>query len=97
MRWTERRNLACFLDLAARGSVDVEPLISHIADFDDAVETYRSLKEGELKAVAVLFRYPEQAAETDTPETPAKAPVWRSASICSHAASTPAAGLLVTR
>ncbi|MCX5239469.1 bi-domain-containing oxidoreductase [Streptomyces prunicolor] len=63
VRWTERRNLACFLDLLARGRVDVEPLVSHIADFDDAVETYRSLKDGDLKAVAVLFRYPEQAAE----------------------------------
>ncbi|MCQ9132364.1 bi-domain-containing oxidoreductase [Streptomyces hilarionis] len=60
VRWTERRNLACFLDLAARGRVDVEPLISHVADFDDAVETYRRLKDGELKAVAVLFRYPGQ-------------------------------------
>ncbi|WP_329414534.1 bi-domain-containing oxidoreductase [Streptomyces sp. NBC_00704] len=58
VRWTERRNLACFLDLAARGRVDVEPLISHVAGFDDAVETYRSLKDGELKAVAVLFEYP---------------------------------------
>ncbi|MGW6023452.1 bi-domain-containing oxidoreductase [Streptomyces sp. NPDC055099] len=58
VRWTERRNLACFLDLVARGRVDVEPLISHIADFDDAVETYQSLKDGDLKAVAVLFRYP---------------------------------------
>ncbi|MGV9558857.1 bi-domain-containing oxidoreductase [Streptomyces sp. NPDC003522] len=58
VRWTERRNLACFLDLVARGRVDVEPLISHVADFDDAVETYRSLKDGDLKAVAVLFRYP---------------------------------------
>ncbi|MFE3502856.1 bi-domain-containing oxidoreductase [Kitasatospora sp. NPDC059160] len=58
VRWTERRNLACFLDLAARGRVDVAPLISHIADFDDAVETYRRLKDGELKAVAVLFQYP---------------------------------------
>ncbi|WP_416959178.1 bi-domain-containing oxidoreductase [Streptomyces sp. Agncl-13] len=63
VRWTERRNLACFLDLLARGRVDVEPLVSHIADFDDAVETYQSLKDGELKAVAVLFRYPEQAEE----------------------------------
>ncbi|WP_405952000.1 bi-domain-containing oxidoreductase [Streptomyces prunicolor] len=63
VRWTERRNLACFLDLLARGRVDVEPLVSHIADFDDAVETYQSLKDGDLKAVAVLFRYPEQAAE----------------------------------
>ncbi|MEV4232337.1 Gfo/Idh/MocA family oxidoreductase, partial [Streptomyces bobili] len=67
VRWTERRNLACFLDLLARGSVDVEPLVSHIADFDDAVETYRSLKDGELKAVAVLFRYPEQAGEAAAP------------------------------
>ncbi|MFF8377997.1 bi-domain-containing oxidoreductase [Streptomyces sp. NPDC015661] len=69
VRWTERRNLACFLDLLARGSVDVEPLISHIADFDDAVKTYQSLKDGELKAVAVLFRYPdhEVAGEAEAP------------------------------
>ncbi|MEV0117407.1 bi-domain-containing oxidoreductase [Streptomyces sp. NPDC050844] len=67
VRWTERRNLACFLDLLARGSVDVEPLVSHVADFDDAVETYQSLKDGELKAVAVLFRYPEQAVEAEAP------------------------------
>ncbi|MFI2207044.1 bi-domain-containing oxidoreductase [Streptomyces sp. NPDC020192] len=64
VRWTERRNLACFLDLLARGSVNVEPLVSHIADFDDAVETYQRLKDGELKAVAVLFRYPDQAQDT---------------------------------
>ncbi|MEU1179614.1 bi-domain-containing oxidoreductase [Streptomyces sp. NPDC005820] len=70
VRWTERRNLACFLDLVARGRVDVEPLVSHIADFDDAVETYRSLKDGDLKAVAVLFRYPEQEAEKAEAEAP---------------------------
>ncbi|MFD9858662.1 bi-domain-containing oxidoreductase [Streptomyces alboflavus] len=71
VRWTERRNLACFLDLVARDRVDVEPLVSHIADFDDAVETYQRLKDGELKAVAVLFRYPggtDRAAAGQTPE-----------------------------
>jgi predicted dehydrogenase len=68
VRWTERRNLACFLDLVARGSVDVEPLVSHVADFDDAVETYRRLKDGDLKAVAVLFRYPGHTAEAEAPE-----------------------------
>lgn len=67
VRWTERRNLACFLDLVARGRVDVEPLVSHVADFDDAVETYRSLKDGELKAVAVLFRYPGHEGEAQAP------------------------------
>ncbi|MFD0275273.1 bi-domain-containing oxidoreductase [Kitasatospora sp. NPDC127111] len=63
VRWTERRNLACFLDLMARGRVDVDPLISHTADFGDAVETYRRLKDGELKAVTVLFRYPDAAGD----------------------------------
>ncbi|MFI8487585.1 bi-domain-containing oxidoreductase [Streptomyces rubrogriseus] len=70
VRWTERRNLACFLDLVARGRVDVAPLITRTADFDDAVETYRSLQDGALKAVAVLFRYPGQPDG----EAPAGAP-----------------------
>ncbi|MFC5645591.1 bi-domain-containing oxidoreductase [Kitasatospora cinereorecta] len=82
VRWTERRNLACFLDLMARGRVDVEPLISHIADFDDAVETYQRLKDGELKAVAVLFRYPdapgEAAAQAPAVAVPAVRPGGRS-------------------
>ncbi|MGW5114165.1 bi-domain-containing oxidoreductase [Streptomyces noursei] len=69
VRWTERRNLVCFLDLVARGRVDVEPLVSHVAAFDDAVETYRRLEDGALKAVAVLFRYPEHpgAGEVQAP------------------------------
>ncbi|WP_031038631.1 bi-domain-containing oxidoreductase [Streptomyces sp. NRRL F-5650] len=72
VRWTERRNLACFLDLVARGRVDVGPLISHTAAFHDAVETYRRLEDGELKAVAVLFRYPGQAdGEHGAARTPA--------------------------
>ncbi|GHA27322.1 oxidoreductase [Streptomyces spiroverticillatus] len=68
VRWTERRNLACFLDLMARGRVNVEPLVSHVADFADAVQTYQSLKDGELKAVAVLFRYPEGTGVVEAPE-----------------------------
>ncbi|MFD6188728.1 bi-domain-containing oxidoreductase [Streptomyces sp. NPDC060275] len=70
VRWTERRNLACFLDLVARGRVDVAPLITRTADFADAVETYRSLHDGTLKAVAVLFRYPGRPDG----EAPAEAP-----------------------
>ncbi|WP_181788739.1 bi-domain-containing oxidoreductase, partial [Streptomyces phytophilus] len=67
VRWTERRNLACFLDLLARRRVDVEPLASHTADFADAVATYRRLKDGGLKAVAVLFRYPGHTGRTEAP------------------------------
>ncbi|MFJ9454184.1 bi-domain-containing oxidoreductase [Kitasatospora sp. NPDC101447] len=71
VRWTERRNLACFIDLMARGRVDVDPLISHVADFEDAVETYRRLKDGELKAVTALFRYAPAESE---PPAKAEAP-----------------------
>ncbi|MFI6024726.1 bi-domain-containing oxidoreductase [Amycolatopsis magusensis] len=61
VRWTERRNLECVVDLMHRGRLDVEPLISHVAAFSDAVDTYRKLNEGELKAVAVLFEYEQRA------------------------------------
>ncbi|GHF00674.1 oxidoreductase [Streptomyces longispororuber] len=73
VRWTERRNLACFLDLVARGRVDVAPLVSHVADFDDAVETYQRLKDGDLKAVAVLFRYADRVDAAPAAEAPSVA------------------------
>ncbi|MEC3976541.1 bi-domain-containing oxidoreductase [Amycolatopsis sp. H20-H5] len=67
VRWTERRNLECVLDLVARGRVDFEPLISHVAEFSTAVDTYQRLNAGELKAVAVLFSYPGSEAPTLEP------------------------------
>ncbi|MBM9618851.1 bi-domain-containing oxidoreductase [Streptomyces zhihengii] len=93
VRWTERRNLACFLDLVARGSVDVEPLVSRVADFDDAVETYRSLKDGELKAVAVLFRYPDQQADAAGAAAPeVTVPAVRPPAATARQRPAPAAG-----
>jgi len=74
VRWTERRNMECFVDLLARRRIDVAPLISDLADFDDAVPTYRSLQEGGLRSVAVLFRYPAvPPGHVEVPE-PAIAP-----------------------
>lgn len=58
VRWTERRNLGCFLDLIARKRLNVAPLITRVAEFADAAETYRQLARGEFPALAVLFRYP---------------------------------------
>ncbi|WP_083661459.1 bi-domain-containing oxidoreductase [Actinophytocola xanthii] len=80
VRWTERRNIECFLDLAARGRIDVEPLVSHVAEFAEAAETYRALEAGELKAVAVLFSYDAAgpaAAETVTEIATAESAVLR--------------------
>jgi predicted dehydrogenase/threonine dehydrogenase-like Zn-dependent dehydrogenase len=67
VRWTERRNLACFLDLIAKGDVDPEPLVSGIFPVTDAVDVYERLRTGALHGVGFLFDYPEDT----TPEPPA--------------------------
>ena len=59
VRWTERRNLACFLDLLARGHVDVEPLVSEVFPIEEAAEVYDRLAAGRLRGVGFLFSYPK--------------------------------------
>lgn len=57
VRWTERRNLACFLDLIARGDLDLAPLTSGAFPVDDAVDVYQRLGAGTLDGVGFLFSY----------------------------------------
>jgi predicted dehydrogenase/threonine dehydrogenase-like Zn-dependent dehydrogenase len=57
VRWTERRNMACFLDLVAEGRLELEPLISAVLPFDDAVAAYERIQRGEQGGVGLLFRY----------------------------------------
>jgi predicted dehydrogenase/threonine dehydrogenase-like Zn-dependent dehydrogenase len=59
VRWTERRNLGCFVDLIARGELDIEPLVSGVFPVGDAVAVYDRLRTGELSGVGFLFQYPE--------------------------------------
>src|SRR4051794_3712963 len=61
VRWTERRNLACFLDLLADGSVDVASLVSGIEPVEQAVSVYDRLAAGELSGVGFLLGYREAA------------------------------------
>src|ERR1700677_3444347 len=58
VRWTERRNLECFLDLLARKDLEVETLVSGTFPMHDAVKVYDDLSNGALKAVGVLLSYP---------------------------------------
>src|SRR5579863_6000586 len=64
VRWTERRNLECFLDLIARKEIDVETLISGTFPLADAVQVYGDLDSGALKAVGVLLSYPAPDPQT---------------------------------
>jgi predicted dehydrogenase/threonine dehydrogenase-like Zn-dependent dehydrogenase len=80
VRWTERRNLACFLDLVAGGQVDLDPLVSAVLPFDDAVGTYERIRTGEQRGVGMVFRYsangarPRPVAAAAAPARPAARP-----------------------
>ena len=58
VRWTERRNLECFLDLLAGKDLEVETLISGTFPMADAAQVYEDLSSGVLKAVGILLSYP---------------------------------------
>jgi predicted dehydrogenase/threonine dehydrogenase-like Zn-dependent dehydrogenase len=64
VRWTERRNLECFLDLIARKDIEVETLVSDVFPLDNASTVYADLASGALKAVGVLLEYPAAPVES---------------------------------
>jgi predicted dehydrogenase/threonine dehydrogenase-like Zn-dependent dehydrogenase len=63
VRWTERRNLECFLDLLARKEIEVETLVSGVFPLEDASGVYADLASGSLNAVGVLLEYPARPAD----------------------------------
>ena len=67
VRWTERRNLACFLDLISRGSLNIESLVSDVFPLERAVEVYEGLSSGSLGGIGVLFEYPAQREQITKP------------------------------
>jgi predicted dehydrogenase/threonine dehydrogenase-like Zn-dependent dehydrogenase len=69
VRWTEKRNLAAFLEMVSSGLLRVEPLISQARPFGEAENVYRELAEGAGNVLAVVFEY-ENAAEPMRREPP---------------------------
>jgi predicted dehydrogenase/threonine dehydrogenase-like Zn-dependent dehydrogenase len=62
VRWTQRRNLGCFLDLLARNDIEVGSLVAGIFPMERATAVYSDLASGSLSAVAVLLEYPSRPA-----------------------------------
>ena len=67
VRWTERRNLECFLDLIARNDIEVGSLVSGVFPLEQASTVYQDLSSGSLDAVGVLLEYPAPAQEITPP------------------------------
>ncbi|MFD3399376.1 bi-domain-containing oxidoreductase [Kribbella sp. NPDC058693] len=67
VRWTERRNLECFIDLIAREQIDVGSLIAGQFPIADATDVYQQLSSGALPGVGFLFEYPDVPQQETAP------------------------------
>jgi predicted dehydrogenase len=69
VRWTEKRNLASFIDLLSSGAVKVEPLITRVRPFGEAETVYQEMADGAGNVLSVVFEY-EKASEPLRREAP---------------------------
>ena len=65
VRWTERRNIGCFLDLIAQDSLDLTDLVSGIRPIAEAASIYEELRTGALHGVGFLIEYPQTEITAD--------------------------------
>ena len=91
VRWTERRNLHCFVDAVARKEIDPEPLIAGIFPLSDAPNVYEQLGDGVLQGVGFLFEYdepPEAGSTVASHRHSHAAPMNGAAEVSSHQPQT---------
>jgi predicted dehydrogenase/threonine dehydrogenase-like Zn-dependent dehydrogenase len=79
VRWTERRNIECFLDLLAQRSIEVGTLVTGTFPVQQASTVYADLASGAVPAVGVLLEYPAPAAGDQPRTTTRVAPAERTA------------------
>jgi predicted dehydrogenase/threonine dehydrogenase-like Zn-dependent dehydrogenase len=58
VRWTERRNLACFVELLERDVLPIDLLVSGSFPVEDATDVYARLADHTLDGIGFLFEYP---------------------------------------
>ncbi|PWB54417.1 MAG: oxidoreductase [Anaerolineales bacterium] len=60
VRWTENRNMEAFVDFLKKGSIRVEPLITHEFPIEQATQAYEIINDGGQKGntpVGILLKY----------------------------------------
>lgn len=84
VRWTEKRNMEEFLRLVALGRIDLQSLITHEFNLEDAPQAYRAVMDPASNSLGVLLRYPEPVAVEGSP----KAAPQRRVNLKSHSAKS---------
>ncbi|HEU4768894.1 MAG TPA: bi-domain-containing oxidoreductase [Pyrinomonadaceae bacterium] len=84
VRWTEKRNMEEFLRLVALGRIDLQSLITHEFNLEDAPQAYRAVMDPASNSLGVLLRYPEPVAVDGS----GKAAPQRRVNLKSHSAKS---------
>ena len=73
VRWTERRNMAAFLEMAAAGQLDLSALTTHRFPIEQATDAY-DLVTGDKNefTVGIILTFGIEASEQPTPSTTPK-------------------------
>ena len=58
VRWTEQRNMEAVLDMMAGGKLNVQPLISHCFEIEQAEQAYQML-DSDRGVLGIILRYPQ--------------------------------------
>ena len=67
VRWTEERNMEAFLNMVAKGYVDVKPLITHTFNIEQAEDAYEIvLGKNPEPHIAILLKYGENKEKFST-------------------------------
>lgn len=61
VRWTEKRNMQTFVDLLASGSVNIEGLITHAFDLEDAFKAYDLILSKNEPFSGIVIRYAHES------------------------------------
>ncbi len=60
VRWTENRNMLSFMELIAKGSVNLDPIITHRFPFDEAEKAYTLIeKKSDEQVLGIILKYKE--------------------------------------
>ena len=76
VRWTERRNMAAFLELVASGRIDVDALVHERIAVDHAPDAYDRLLSAKASPLGVVLQYgaQEYGPVAERPPSPVRTP-----------------------
>lgn len=58
-RWTENRNMQCFLELLSANKIDIDPLITHTLPVERASSAFDLITKPDAQTIGVLLEYGE--------------------------------------